>query len=141
FDDYLMSNTYFDKALTLFNELGDIKNSKIMEYNISFLHSYWKIEHEFNTLKPNEYDALTNYIFYLIQTGEKSHAETLLNEINVDELSDYRQAFYWYYLGLLTDKTTFFYQSIDYFVKINDYYHMRLPIEELRKLGENEEAL
>lgn len=141
FDDYLMSNTYLDKALTLFNELGNVMNSKNVRYDISFLHSYWKIEHEFSTLKPNDYDALTNYIFYLIQMGEKSHAETLLNEINVDELSDRRRAFYWYYLGLLTDTTTFYYQSIDYFVKINDHYHMRLPIEELRKLGENEEAL
>lgn len=141
FDDYLMSNTYFDKALTSFNELGDIKNSEIVANDISFLHSYWKIEHEFSTLKPNDYDTLTNYIFYLIQMGEKNHAETLLNDINVDELPDYRKAFYWYYMGLLTDKTTFHYQSIDYFLKINDHYHMRLPIEELHKLGENEEAL
>lgn len=142
FDDYLMSNTYLERALTLFNELGDIKNSEIVVNDISFLHSYWKINHEFSTLKPNDYGTLTSYIFHLIKMGEKSQAQTLLNEIKVDELlSDYRKAFYWYYLGLLTDKTTFYYQSIDYFVKINDYFHMRLPIEELRKLGENEEAL
>ncbi|WP_175495015.1 hypothetical protein [Paenibacillus sp. cl141a] len=64
-----------------------------------------------------------------------------MNEIDINDLTDRQRAFCWYYKGLLKDETKFQYHSIDFFVKIADYYRLRLPVEELRKLGENEEAL
>ncbi|GAA0356564.1 AimR family lysis-lysogeny pheromone receptor [Bacillus horti] len=140
FDDFYTSKMYLEKALKLYTEMEDWNNATIVEYDISFMSSYWKADQE-HPKNLDDFEILTNYIYYLIQTGDKSFAEKLWNKIDVTALSERDQAFHWFYKGLLTDDTKYYYYSIDYFVKVSDYFHVRLPVDELLRLGENEEAL
>lgn len=140
FDDYFTANKFFIKARDQFRKQGDVKNIKSTENHLVYLHAYWHIEYE-HSLSTDDYDSLTNTIFYYIKHGDPSRAEDLLNQIDIENLSERRRAFYWYYQGLLTNNTDDFYRSVEYFVKVSDHFHARLPVEELLKLGENVDGL
>ncbi|GAA0379078.1 AimR family lysis-lysogeny pheromone receptor [Bacillus horti] len=140
YDDYQEALIHFNRALEGYKHLSDSVHIKEVEQLISYMNSYWKIEQKPPRNIENEHD-FTNYIYHFIRTDNKNIAETLLSSLNVDKLCTREKAFYWYYKGLISEDAEHYYLSIDHFLSMNDYFHLRLPVEELSRLEENNEIL
>ncbi|GAA0379097.1 AimR family lysis-lysogeny pheromone receptor [Bacillus horti] len=139
-DDFHKADEKFNKAMNFYISQQNEHHINKLKLDRCFLYSYHQLDQDFN-LPLENCSHLLNYIFYLIQKDEQSLALSHLNEINEENLSDWDQAFYWYYTGLLTEDTSDFYKSVEHFIQLGEYFFLRLPIDELRKLGENENAL
>ncbi|GAA0368596.1 AimR family lysis-lysogeny pheromone receptor [Bacillus horti] len=140
FTDYQQSLNYFSRALNAAISLDHSQYIRTIKLNISFLHSYYCIESDFE-IQIDDQTSLMNYIFYLIQKGDHSLAQEQLDQINIDVLTEWNKGFYFYYRGLLSDNIKLFYQSAEAFDTIEHYFYLQLPLIELQRLGENEEAL
>ncbi|GAA0352072.1 hypothetical protein J2S11_004259 [Bacillus horti] len=145
-DDYHMSSYFFKKAYIYFSKQKNDKSLEEHKINTTFTKLYWESIWEKqeppNPHNLDEYNTYTsNYIFYHIKIGKPLVAEERLNQINLEKLSGWNLAFYWYYKGLVSNNTDFHYRSVDCFIQLDNYFHRRLPLDELRKLGESEAAL
>lgn len=135
-EDYEKSQRYLKTAVSLFNKYNKNEYREIALRNLSFLQSYWKIERDF----PFElvgYNENSEYIYYLIQKGEKGLAGKLLDEIDVSSIPDWNKGFYYFYKGKITGDKNSFYSSVEWFRNAGDRFYLQLPIQELEKLGEN----
>lgn len=137
FENYEKSLDYFEKSLDFFVNDIKIKKTKI---DISFLKSLWNKEHSFS-FPLNDQTENFNFIFYLIQKGDKCLAESYLDKVSLSTLTEWNKAFYYYYKALLTNDITTYYYSVECFIEMNDYFHLYLPLTELKRLGENEIVL
>lgn len=140
FQDYDKSKVYMEKAIDCFRERNEIDNLNIALNNLSFLQSYWNIDHEF-MLPLNNQTNISSYIFYLIKKGNNDLAEEYLSKVEFSSIEDSDKAFHYYYLGLINKDKDTFYKSVEFFHNVGDRFHINLPIEELRNLGENENIL
>lgn len=140
FEDYQKSKDYFIKALNYFIMFDQKESIQEIKNSLAFLYSYWEIDQEF-TLSLDDQSSFLNYIYYLIRKSELTLAQEYLNKIDLNHLSNWDKAFYYYYKALIHQDVSTYYQSVEAFLNVNDYYHLQLPLQELKKLGENEEAL
>lgn len=140
FQDYKKSKMYFEKAIECFKQDPKSNNINVAYGNFSFLMSYWKKDYEF-FLPLNNHSNIANYIYYLIQKDEHEKAKECLSKIDINSIQDSDKAFHYYYLGLIDKNKNTLYLSVEWFRKVGDKFHINLPIEELRKLGENENVL
>lgn len=140
FEDFDKSKLYMEEAMDLFRKFNKGGYLSVAKRNLCFLQSYWRKDREFNLLLEN-HEHRTNYIFYLIQKGEIELAKTYLNEIDVHSISNISRAFYYYYCGLINRRKDIFYHSVKYFQLSRDLFHIKLPLQELLELGEDEEVL
>lgn len=140
FEDFDKAKQYMEQAINLYSKFKKGRNLNVAERNLSFLQSYWKIEREF-TLPLDTEENYRNYIYYLIQKGCTDVARNYLNKIDVNSITETGKAFYYYYLGLLDNDKEYFYTSVEYFRKVGDRFQLKLPIDKLRTLGENESVL
>lgn len=144
FKDYKKSKYYFEKSLKI-NSVSTNSNrnnlANIVELSYSFLQSYWKIEREFDLDINKNHKSLASYIFYLIQMGKVTLAKEYIDKINPSTLSTWDKAFHYYYLGLIHKSKKYFYHSIKWFQRAEDFFHIKLPIDKLLEMGEDEEIL
>lgn len=140
FEEYEIAREYMEKAKVLNKKNNQQYNLIIAERNLSFLHSYWKIEREF-TLPLDSHSNKANYIFYLIQKGDIELAKKYLDEVDVKSILGISRAFYYYYCGLIDQKKSTFYHSVKWFQLSRDLFHIKLPLDELLKLGEDKDVL
>lgn len=140
FEDYSKAEEYLGKAKQYYEKYDSPLHLRTVRYSLSFIQSYWKIEREF-PFELNTYDDKSEYIYYLIQKGEKDRAKEVLREIDVDSISEWNKGFYYYYQGLLDNEVRTFYRSVKQFHLTCDHFHMRLPLQELARLGEKEDVL
>lgn len=140
FENFKKARDYMELAFQGFQKYNDESHLKTAQYNLSFLQSYWQVDREFPFELKGEAEK-TDYAYFLIQRGEKEKAGEYLKEADVKAMSDWEKAFFHYYAGLTWGEKDSFYESVKYFRRMGDFFHIRLPIDELRKLGENELAL
>lgn len=140
FQDYEKSKMYMEKAIHFFSKRNETYNLSIAKCNFSFLQSYWNIEREF-LLPLDNHPNIASYIFYLIKKGDTELASEYLNRVDLASIQDSDKAFHFYYLGLIDKDKDLFYKSVEWFRHVGDRFHINLPIEELRSLGENENIL
>lgn len=140
FEDYYRAEDYLSKALNYFTTYNLTNYISTVQQNLSFLNSYWGYEHAF-TLPLDNHRSNLNYVYHLIKKGEQALAQMQLTKIDFNTLGESDKAYYYYYKGLLIDDSTYFYNSIESFLDLNDYFQLQLPLTELERLGENEKAL
>ncbi|GAA0371520.1 AimR family lysis-lysogeny pheromone receptor [Bacillus horti] len=140
FEDYDKAQMYLTLAMELFKNEGRQENYLEAYYTLSFVQSYWRIEREF-PFELHTQKELDEYIFYLIQKGDIAIAREICKKMNVESMDDWEKAFYYYYLGLMEDHKTFFYQSVRYFRQAQNRFHLQLPIYALKNKNENETLL
>lgn len=140
FENYELAKHYMELAIDQFQKNGRDEPIQVVQHNLCFLQSYWRIQRPFPFELKGDSEKV-DYAYYLIQSGAKDQAIHLLEEVVVEQISEWNKAFYYYYMGLLHEKKDLFYQSIELFRKKGDFFHIQLPIQELHKLGENELAL
>ncbi|GAA0352096.1 AimR family lysis-lysogeny pheromone receptor [Bacillus horti] len=143
-DDYDQSIMYLKEALTFFTVQKNIREIEDIKINLTFLKLFWKLDQPISNCTDyiNDYNRYElNNIYYLIRLGDSLRAKQLLDDVDLTGRSHWELAFYWYYKGLLTNDVDCYYRSVSYFIKLDDYFHQRLPLAELQKLGENEIAL
>lgn len=140
FESYDISKDYFEKAIHLFSKYNHVQNLYVAKCNLSFLQAYWKIETEFS-LPLSNFSQMATYIYYLIQKGEINIAKKYLSKVDVQLISENDKAFHYYYLGLIDQNKSTFYHSVKWFQLSRDLFHIKLPLQELLKLGEDEEVL
>ncbi|GAA0381509.1 AimR family lysis-lysogeny pheromone receptor [Bacillus horti] len=139
-EDYERAKDYFTKAINYaitFNHSVYLKSARL---NLSFLQSFYGIKSDFSE-SIDDHVTLANYIYHLIQKGEHSLAREHLDQIDYENLTELDKGFYFYYNGLLKNDSSTFYESVEAFLNAENYFYVQLPLLELQKLGENEEAL
>jgi tetratricopeptide (TPR) repeat protein len=133
-NSYMTKN--YDKAMFYFNkalECKTIKSEYEIKQSINFTSLLWDRLENFNSD-----GTASNELFYYIKSGNKGMAEKTLNKINFDELSVHGKAFNMFYRGLLFQEKSYFYKSVEYFIKAGEKFYKLLPIMELKKMGEND---
>lgn len=138
-EDYVKAHKYLQLAA----DHSSARNSPFqrqVKIAFNFLYSHWGVEREFNDSLDSDEFCL-GFIYYLIKKNESAKAQQYLNKIDIVKLSDWNKAFYYYYKGLLTKDTDSYYISVELFLDRSNYYYLQLPLEELRKLGENQRVL
>lgn len=141
FEDYHTAKSYYDLALNAFLQRNRMDLVNATRYTVSFLQSYHRIERDYEASTLEEYQEKSDYIYYLIQKGDKIKAKELLEGIEVETIPDWNKGFYYYYLGLIENNKDPFYESVKWFRKTSNFYHLEMPIQSLRDLGENETVL
>lgn len=139
-ESYEKSVEYLNKALDFFifrNNVGRIDQTRRLD---SFIKTHWGVNFEF-THNLDNHRSFLNYIYYLIKKGELSLAGEHINKLDIKELTEWDKGFYYYYKGLLSNDKTSFYNSVESFINLDDYFHLQLPLIELQRLGENEVVL
>ncbi|WP_025029043.1 AimR family lysis-lysogeny pheromone receptor [Caldalkalibacillus mannanilyticus] len=119
---------------------GSPKKTQQVENTINFVQIYHGIKPSYLKVS-DDFKDLHNLAFYYIRMGQSTKAKQLLEQINMDELSNYYKAFHYYYLGELTLDDTYYYDSIIEFIEAGNDFFLRLPIEGLRKNGASEKLL
>lgn len=139
-EDYEKASHYFTESKYLNEKFNQSYNLNIAERNLSFLQSYWKIEREF-TLPLDSHFNKANYTYYLIQKGDIELAKKYLDEVDVKSIPSISRAYFYYYCGLIDQKRATFYHSVKWFQLSRDLFHIKLPLDELLKLGEDKDIL
>jgi hypothetical protein len=134
--DYLMQSRLATKGL----HGGEVRLNKI-ERSINFLQNYWCIEAEY--LKPNSNNILDIHelAFCYIKKSEPKKATEILDDVEINSLSNNQKGFHFFYRGLLSNNREDFYKSIKYFKLSGDKFYRNASLLELKKLGENEIVL
>lgn len=140
FENFEKAQGYLQMALQCFSKNKNESYYNQTLYTLSFHQSYWRVDREF-PFELNSYQDRDEYIFYLIQKNDHEQAKALMDQICVDELSDDQKAFYYYYLGLIEDDKIMHYESVRYFRKIQDRFHVQLAVRALEKMNENKTLL
>lgn len=140
YEDYEKANEYLQKAIELFTKLNQPTSVDKSLYTLSFIQSYWGIEREF-PFELKGYQEESEYIYYLIQKGEKERAQEMLEQIDLSTVSDWNKGFHYYYQGLINQRKDTLYQSVKCFQLSNDLFHIKLPLQELLKLGEDKAVI
>lgn len=140
FESYDQAKDYLERSITLSKEQERWQLAHSSSLTLSFIQSFWEIEREF-PFELKGYSEISEYIFFLIRKGDKEQAKDLLEQIDIETISDWDKGFHYYYLGLIYDDKDFFYDSVEWFKKKGDKFHLMLPIKELHRLKENEKVL
>ncbi|MDQ0168376.1 tetratricopeptide (TPR) repeat protein [Bacillus horti] len=139
-EGYEKASEHLNKALDFFMYHNQATKVKQVDLNLSFLQSLWNKDFAY-TLSLDNHTCFLTYIYYLIKKGESILALEHINRIAIEDLDQWDKAFYFYYKGLLSQDKTDYYYSVEYFSNLNNFFHIQLPLLELKKLGENEVAL
>lgn len=140
FESYDESIKNLELALNRFKKANIETHVNTTSFTIEFVKSFWGIERDF-PLELDSYKHIVNYAYYLIQKGEKKEAQEVMNQIDLHSLPDWEKGFYYYYLGLIHDDKDYFYDSVEWFKRMSDFFHLMLPIKELDRLKENKRLL
>lgn len=136
-NSYMMKS--YDKAMFYFNKAMEYKNFKSenqIKQSIAFTSLLW------NKLENYIVDGTdSNELFYYVRSGNKSMALRMLDKIDFDSLNNHQKGFNCFYKGLLFGDKTYFYKSIEYFNYAGEKFYKKLPIIELKKMGEHEAIL
>ncbi|RYI30540.1 hypothetical protein EVU96_08990 [Bacillus infantis] len=136
-NSYIISNYEKSKELLLKcldNSSGGIEHEAQNSFN--FLSVLWE---KFDDYKFN--GDISNELFYHAKKGNKEKAIEILEQIDVENLSDYSKGFNYYYQGILFKDATKFYKSIKHFNLSSDKFYKTLAIMELEKMGVDQDIL
>ena len=139
FSDYEAAKQSFMHGLN-FTEEGKF-HYKELRRSLSFLENYYGVENEFLDHDSEEVGEQQGVVFSLIKQGKKSEALRILESLENREQNKNILAFHFYYKGLCTDSKEYFFKSVRYFKESDDTFCIKLPLDELERLGENKALL
>ncbi|MGD6876867.1 AimR family lysis-lysogeny pheromone receptor [Bacillus infantis] len=136
-NSYMFSN--YEKAKSLFNRGLEFTSTKgraelLKSYNFNAI-LWGKFEDCFDN------NEVSNQLYYYAMKGDKAQAERILNNMDIESLTDHQKGFNCYYQAILTNSYEMLYKSIEYFNKCGEKFYRQLPILELKKQGEKEYIL
>lgn len=140
YEDYQKSLYHLKEELKLNTYYGKVDFINKNLRNISFLKSFWGIDHTYS-LPLDNLGYFLNYVYYLIKKDDLLLARKKINQIDINQLSERDIAFYYYYQGLITNEISHHLLSIKTFLNLNEHYHLQLPLKEIQKLQGNDAIL
>ncbi len=139
FSDYNEAKLSFLQGLE-YTEEGKFHYRELRR-SLSFLENYHGEENIYLDHSSNEVGERQGVAYALIKEGKKSEALKILEELENREQNKNILAFHYYYKGLCTDSKDYFFKSVRYFKESDDTYCVKLPLDELERLGENKTLL
>jgi hypothetical protein len=144
------SLSYFQHAIHNYERSKKVEQIKIVLRNINFSKCFWN--KNVNTcnidLQSKSISVLTEFYdivevaFYSIRVGKVQKAKEMLDTIDLSKLTDLNKGYYYYYRALENnDNIDLYYKSIKHFHKSGDKFYLKLPLKELKRLGERESIL
>lgn len=137
FEDKEKATNHLKVALELSEEIGQGEYTETFKFTYEFVNSFWKNEREFS-LELKSFKHKFNFAYYLIQRGDIDTGQKILDQIELASLPDWEKGFYFYYKGLIHNDMDLFHYSVRWFKKTGDLFHIKLPILELKRLGEKD---
>lgn len=141
---------FLNKALNYYDLSNREQYKKVVIRNMNFVKCFWNKEvntcsserQNSNEMKELEFDDICEIAFYEIINGNTHKAKEILATLDLLEMADRKKGFYYYYMALASgDNIDLFYDSVRYFQKSGDKYYIKLPLKELKRLGERESIL
>lgn len=140
FDDFEKAKKYLDKSLNCYSYLSNKRGQYKSKCSLNFLYSYWSKKPKYLDFNNKEISHVHEVAFYYAKFDSKKGLEILKN-MNIDKLNYIQLGFHYFYLGLITKNKDDFYNSIYNFNKASEKFYKKAPINELIKLGENNNSL
>jgi hypothetical protein len=116
-------------------------NSVLVHRGINFVSSYWSKPTEYLDTESSEPSDIHEIAFHYIKNSQIEKGLELLDSLHYESLNSYQKGFNNFYRGLATGLSKYYYESVKHFNEVGEKYYKKLPIVELRKLGENEYIL
>lgn len=141
---------FLNKALNYYDLSNREQYKKVVIRNMNFVKCFWNKEvntcsrghQNSNEMKELEFDDICEIAFYEIRNENTYKAKEILATFDLLEMADRKKGFYYYYMALASgDNIDLFYDSVRYFQKSGDKYYIKLPLKELKRLGERESIL
>jgi len=147
-----MGNSYimesYEKALKYLNEglkiteKFNLENTKTQIIrSLNFVMNYWGEKPDYLNHNSNEIPDLHEVAFFYIRNSNYKMAIDILDSMNLDSMNELQKGFHYFYRGLIGNSKEYFYKSVTHFKMSGDCFYRKLPLIELRKLGEHEMIL
>jgi hypothetical protein len=127
------------KYLKLGNNIAKLNNNqtgiKQTQASINFVNTYHgKGDLE---LKPESKNVSHKHeiAFDLIQKGQSQQALEILENMDVDTMSDMSKGFHFYYRGMATNDERHFFKSLKFFSSAGEVFYKTTSLLELKKIG------
>ncbi|ARJ76186.1 MULTISPECIES: AimR family lysis-lysogeny pheromone receptor [Bacillus] len=138
-DDYEKAKEYYLAGLkhTENNPLAKLQLTR----SLCFLENHWNQENFWLNPDSNEVTDIQEIAHYHIKKNNLQQAKEILE--NLEEQPNIHNDFgiHFYLKGLAYEDKRFFYESIKHFKLSGDLYSIRLPLDKLREMGEDEQIL
>lgn len=141
---------FLNKALNYYDLSNREQHKKVVMRTMNFVKCFWNdkvntcnIGYQNNiAIEDLLFQDIGELAFYEIRNENTHKAKKWLDAIDLSELTDSNKGFYYYYMALACgDNIDLFYDSVRYFRKSGDKYYIKLPLKELKRLGERESIL
>lgn len=138
-DDYEKAKEYYLAGLkhTENNPLAKLQLTR----SLCFLENHWNKENFWLNPDSNEVTDIQEIAHYHIKKNNLQQAKEILE--NLEQQPNIHNDFgiHFYLKGLAYEDKRFFYESIKHFKLSGDLYSVRLPLDKLREMGEDEQIL
>jgi tetratricopeptide (TPR) repeat protein len=138
----------YEKALKYLNEglkiteKFNLENTKTQIIrSLNFVMNYWGEKPDYLNHNSNEIPDLHEVAFFYIRNSNYKMAIDILDSMNLDSMNELQKGFHYFYRGLIGNSKEYFYKSVTHFKMSGDCFYRKLPLIELRKLGEHEMIL
>lgn len=139
FSDYREAKKSFLKGLE-HSEKGK-SHYKELRRSLSFLENYYGEKNEYLDYNSLEVGEQQGVAYSFINEGKIAEALQILDRIENEKQNNNLLGFHFFYKGLATKSKDYFFKSVKHFKLSDDNYCVKLPLDELEKLGENKTLL
>jgi hypothetical protein len=141
---------YFNQAINFYDRSKNQQHIKTVYRNMNFVKCFWNkenntynidLQNKINVEELEFYDIL-EIAFFAIRNKDYKLALEWLDSIELQGLTNWSKGFYYYYRALANDNDLdTYYKSVKYFNNSGDKFYLKLPLKELKRLGERESIL
>jgi predicted XRE-type DNA-binding protein len=141
YDSYEEGLKSFKQALYYYKQIEQEKLQEAILRNIKFLDSFWnKVSEYVIDFDNNHY--INDLAYYEVKAGNKDKAIQINGKVDLEQLNNWEKGFYYYYKAVIyDDNVDLYYDSVRYFRKSGDKFYIKLPLIELKRLGERDSIL
>ncbi|MCY8061022.1 AimR family lysis-lysogeny pheromone receptor [Bacillus spizizenii] len=138
-DDYERAKEYFLKGLnhTDNNPLAELQLTR----SLCFLENHWGKENFWLNPDSEETTDIQEIAHYQIKRNNLDYAKEILDYLEEIPSIDNDYGIHFYLKGLAYQDKRYFYESIKHFKLSGDLFSVRLPLDQLREMGEDEQIL
>ncbi|MEK5211775.1 AimR family lysis-lysogeny pheromone receptor [Bacillus sp. FSL R5-0603] len=138
-DDYERAKEYFLKGLnhTDNNHLAELQLTR----SLCFLENHWRKENFWLNPDSEETTDIQEIAHYHIKRNNLDYAKEILDYLEEIPSIDNDYGIHFYLKGLAYKDKRYFYKSIKHFKLSGDLFCVRLPLDQLREMGEDAQIL
>lgn len=138
-DEYEKAKEYFLKGL---NHVENNPLAKVqLTRSLCFLENHWNKENFWLNPDSNEITDMQEIAHYHIKRNNLQQAKEILDNLEQQPSIDNDYGIHFYLKGLAYQDKRYFYESIKHFKLSGDLFSVRLPLDQLREMGEDEQIL